>query len=115
MLLTHLLQWDRSIFESVADEPSHFTVSAPDTNGKMLLSNAGRRIVCRNAFGFGFNITCEYEASSAEWDVTGSDTAPIIHENLSLSKVAGSEFVCGVNIDWSGTYVVTTPGSLFIV
>jgi hypothetical protein len=103
-----------------ATNPWHSTVTTTtkgveNTNGKMHVENVGGKFVCKNAFGFGFNVTCEYEAASAESDVTGSHTTPIIHaENVPLTRIAGAEFVCGVKGDWSGTYEVTTPSSLII-
>jgi hypothetical protein len=92
------------------------TTKKVDTNGIMHVSNVGGKFVCKNAFGFGFNVTCEYESATATAHVTGSDTTPIITAtNVPLNRIAGAEFVCGVKGDWSGTYHVTTPTSLFIL
>ena len=71
-----------------------------------------------SVFGFPITATCEYEATTGTAAINGGSvsslSATIVATNVALSKTAGAESVCGVKGDWSGTYVVWTPASLFI-
>ena len=88
------------------------TAGVIDTNGIMdvtINGNAGK-FVCSFP-----STTCEYSATTPQLHIKGSDTAPqMVATNISLTKTVGPEFTCGTSADWSGTYNVTTPTSLFI-
>jgi hypothetical protein len=64
--------------------------------------------------GIKITATCEYEAATATAEVVGGQTAKVVAASVPLAKTAGPESVCGAKADWSGTYEVTTPDSLFI-
>jgi hypothetical protein len=78
----------------------------------MTVSNVTGTFVCKNN---GTTSTCKYSATSALAKVEGSDTAPkIIASGILLTKENGGFFVCGEAGDWSGTYNISNPTSLFI-
>jgi hypothetical protein len=58
--------------------------------------------------------TCEYEAASGTAEVKGGAPASISFSNMLLEKKFGPELVCGTKADWSGTYTVSTPTSLYL-
>jgi len=63
----------------------------------------------------GLPVTCRYKTSNAQITVDGSDTEPkATAKNVLLEKEEGNESVCGSKLDWTGTYNITTPSSLFI-
>jgi hypothetical protein len=69
------------------------------------------------AFGctyFGIAYTCRYKLASATFHVTGSDTAPTMSVDVVTEREEGLEFACGVKADWTATYSITTPSSLFV-
>ena len=82
-------------------------------SGTMTTKNVAGEFVCTAAFGF--NITCTYSAASATTAVVGSDSAPeIIATNVPLAKTSGPESTCGAKGEFSATYRVTAPTTLFI-
>jgi hypothetical protein len=103
---------------STSNFPWHVTATTTtpgviDTNGILHVTGARGKFVCGSIIG---NITCEYSAATATVHVTGSDTTPIVHANsVPLTRLAGPEAICGAKADWSATYHVTTPKSLFIL
>jgi hypothetical protein len=83
-----------------------------NTNGIMSTSNVTGSFTCTF---LGFPVTCKYKTAKAETTVDGSDTEPkVTATEVSLEKEEGGESVCGTSADWSGTYKITTPSSLFI-
>lgn len=84
-----------------------------NTNGIMTVEGVTGSFTCTF---IGIPVTCKYKAAKAEVKVDGSDTEP----KITASKVAleleegGNETVCGKKGDWTGTYKITTPSSLFI-
>jgi hypothetical protein len=100
---------------SPAGWPATATTTIPGTE-----NTNGIMDVTINGFAGKFSCTfpetvCEYSAAVPQLHVTGSDNAPVITAtNIKLTKIAGPEFTCGKEGDWSGTYNVSTPSSLFI-
>ena len=88
------------------------TAGVIDTNGIMDVTINGNAIKFVCTFP---QTTCEYSATTPQVHIKGSGAAPqMVATNISLTKTFGPEFTCGTNADWSGTYNVTTPVSLFI-
>lgn len=85
-----------------------------DTNGIMTTNNVTGQFTCTF---LGFPVTCKYKASAAETTVDGSDTEPkITANNVTLENDGNTNTsVCGTDGDWTGTYKITTPSSLFII
>jgi hypothetical protein len=85
-----------------------------NTNGIMdvtINGNAGK-FECIGGF---VTTTCEYSATTPTMKIDGSDTEPkLTATNIPLTKTLGPESTCGKKADWTGTYKVTTPSSLFI-
>jgi len=84
-----------------------------NTNGTMTTEGVTGSFTC--SF-FGFPVTCRYKTAKAETKVTGSDTEPkMVANNVPLElEEGGNATVCGTKSDWTGTYTLTTPSSLFI-
>jgi hypothetical protein len=62
----------------------------------------------------GFPFTCRYEALSVSVGVKGSDTSPgMVLSNAPLTGL-GDPSVCGTKADWTATYNITSPSSIFI-
>ncbi|HYQ77718.1 MAG TPA: hypothetical protein VEP91_01245 [Solirubrobacterales bacterium] len=94
--------------------PSSVTTDGPSetTNGIMTTSNVTGSFTC--SF-LGALVTCKYFTSNAQTTVDGSDTDPLVTaESIPLSWEQGPTSVCGSKADWTGTYTITTPKSLFI-
>lgn len=87
------------------------TAATSGGNGTMTVENVEGSFVCGTFLG---NITCTYKAASATTSVTGGEPAHVTATNVALSRVSGPEATCGTKADWSGTYVVTTPSSLWL-
>lgn len=63
----------------------------------------------------GLPVTCKYRAAKLEGKLDGSDTAPkLTISQATLEKEEGNETVCGAKEDFTATYNITTPTSLFI-
>jgi hypothetical protein len=83
-----------------------------NTNGIMSTSNVTGSFTCTF---LGLPVTCKYKTAKAETTIDGSDTEPkVTATNVPLEWEEGNQSVCGVKADWSGTYKITTPSSLFI-
>jgi hypothetical protein len=83
-----------------------------NTNGIMTTSNVTGSFTCTF---LGLPVTCKYKASKAETTIDGSDTEPkVTAKEVPLEKEEGNETVCGTKANWSGTYKIDTPTSLFI-
>jgi hypothetical protein len=89
--------------------------AAENTNGLLDLTMNGTVFSWSCTSSSGVLWTCQYKGSTPQLGLTGSDTAPqIVVNNVTLSKTIGPETPCGQSLDWSGTYVVKTPSSLFV-
>jgi hypothetical protein len=78
----------------------------------MTTSNVTMTFTCSY---LGLPVTCRYKISKAEATLDGSDTEPkVTAKNVLLEKEEGPESVCGSKLDWTVTYKITTPSSLFI-
>jgi hypothetical protein len=84
-----------------------------NTNGAMTSENVTGTFSC--SF-FGIPVTCKYKAAKAETKVDGSDTEPkITASNVALeTEESSNATVCGTNADWTGSYKISTPASLFV-
>ena len=86
--------------------------STSGTNGTMTTKNVTGEFVCTGAFGI--NTTCTYSAASATTSITGGEPAEMVATAVPLAKTVGAESICGAKSEWSGSYQITTPTSLFI-
>jgi hypothetical protein len=84
------------------------TGTAP--NGTLTVEKLEGEFVCSTIIG---SVTCRYSASSASGTVTGGSPATV-GLPVGLAKISGPEAVCGSKADWTGTYTVTTPGSVYL-
>jgi hypothetical protein len=80
-------------------------------NGTLAVEKVEGSFVCGTILG---NITCTYKTAKATTTVTGGEPAHVTATNIPLERVSGAEATCGTKADWSGTYVVTTPASLWL-
>jgi hypothetical protein len=100
-----------------ATNPWAISVSADggteDTNGILTIKGVSISFTCTF---LGFPVTCKSSASTSEMTIDGSDTEPkITANNVLLAGEAGNNAsVCGTSVDWSATYKITTPSSLFV-
>jgi hypothetical protein len=93
--------------------PFAITTDGPSetTNGIMTISNMTFSYTC-SLFG---PVVCKYSTSNAETTIDGGDTEPkVTVKNVALEREEGPESVCGSKLDWTVTYKITTPSSLFI-
>jgi hypothetical protein len=99
---------------NAATSPWASTVTATSGgNGSMTSTNPTGTFTCTF---LGFPVTCRYSAASATTTVDGSDTEPkITASNVALTtEESSNESVCGTSADWTGTYRITSPASLFV-
>jgi len=84
-----------------------------NTNGTMTIEHFTWTFSCDF---LGFSVTCKYARPKVQVKVAGSDTEPtIIASNVLAELESGNNAaVCGLKADWTGTYKITTPASLFI-
>ena len=85
------------------------TGTAP--NGTLTVKNIDGEFICGTFLG---DITCRYTAAEAKTTVTGGKPAHVTATNIKLTKTVGPSATCGESADWSGTYVVTKPTSLYL-
>lgn len=85
------------------------TGTAP--NGEMHVTNASGKF---SGTCFFISVTCEYEAATATVIITGGEPAVIHANSVPLTRTAGPEATCGSKADWSATYEITTPTSLYL-
>lgn len=85
------------------------TGTAP--NGTLAVEKVDGSFVCGSVFG---QITCRYSTTKATTTVTGGAPAHVTATNIPLGLVSGLAAICGEKADWSGTYVVTKPSSLYL-
>jgi hypothetical protein len=86
------------------------TEEKENTNGIMTVASGTGPFFCSFP-----EIDCNYSISNAKAHIDGSDTAPkMTATNVLLTKTSGPDFTCGTAGDWSGTYNITTPSSIFI-
>lgn len=81
------------------------------TSGTLTVNNVDGEFICGSIIG---NVTCRYTAASASAAAASGTPATVTATNVSLTRTVGAESLCGAKADWSGTYVITTPSSLFI-
>ena len=96
---------------AVAPWPAQATTSGTGPNGTLHVEKIGGKFICTGSF---FNTTCEYASAKATVNVTGGAPATITATSVPLTKTAGAEAVCGVKADWTATYTVGTPSSLYL-
>jgi len=83
-----------------------------NTNGAMTVRNVTRTFTCTF---LGLPVICKYFAASVLTQVDGSDIEPKITGNaMSLATEEGNVSVCGASSQWTATYRITSPASLFI-
>jgi len=87
---------------------SAVTVTAP--NGTLTVEKLEGEFVCSTIIG---SVTCRYSASSASGTVSGGSPATV-GLPVGLAKITGPEAVCGSKADWTGTYTVTAPCSVYL-
>jgi len=80
-------------------------------NGTLAVEKVEGSFVCGTILG---NITCTYKTAKATTTVTGGEPAHVTATSIPLERVSGAEATCGTKADWSGTYVVTNPASLWV-
>jgi hypothetical protein len=84
-----------------------------NTNGILDVTNAAGKFECKGTIVG--TVTCSYTAALAQPTIDGSDTAPrMTASNIALARSGGLEFLCGAKADWTASYNVTTPSSLFV-
>jgi hypothetical protein len=82
------------------------------TNGIMTTEKVTGSFTCTF---LGLPVTCKYFTSKAVTTIDGNDTEPkVTATGVGLEWEEGNQSVCGTHADWTGTYKVTTPSSLFI-
>ncbi|HYQ77716.1 MAG TPA: hypothetical protein VEP91_01235 [Solirubrobacterales bacterium] len=96
--------------------PWPFTVTTEsvteNTNGIMSIPNMAVSFTCSY---LGVDVICRYKTGIAQAAIDGIDTEPTVTlKNVLLEKEEGPEYVCGSKLDWTVTYKITTPSSLFI-
>jgi len=62
----------------------------------------------------GITATCEYETSSATVTAKGGAPGQLIATAVPLELKAGVAFICGAKADWTATYNISTPTSVFV-
>lgn len=100
-----------------AANPWPFTVTTEsgteNTNGTMTISNVTISFSC---MFLGVPVTCKYSNVKVPAGIDGSDTAPKVTVSGAALELEGGNnaSVCGIIADFSATYNLTTPTSLFV-
>jgi len=90
------------------------TGTAP--NGTLAVSNVSGAFTAKCPAIFIPHVECEYEAASATVAITGGTPASVVATSVPLTRVfnTSSELICGATANWTATYTVSTPSSLFL-
>ena len=90
--------------------PIQVTTGTPP-NGTLAIEKFDMEMICGTLLG---NITCRYTSAKVMGTVGGGAPAHVTATTVPLATVSGPEAVCGSKADWSATYVVTNPKSLYL-
>lgn len=82
--------------------------TAPNPNG--LVTWEGRQIVFHLT---SLGLTCEYTTHEGGSTLTGGSPAKIEIDSEKIARTGGSIF-CGSSAEWTGSYTITSPGTLNI-
>jgi hypothetical protein len=88
------------------------TQGVSNTNGLYHTSNMSTSFTATCLF---ITATCEYEAATATKHLSGGSPAVVHLVSVPLTKIAGSEAICGTKLDVTATYEVTTPASVYVL
>jgi hypothetical protein len=81
-------------------------------NGTMTIENLTTTLECSTP-PFGTS-TCHYSAAKASVGFNGGEPATVVANGVPLVREGTNSANCSATATWSGTYIVTTPTSIFI-
>jgi hypothetical protein len=90
--------------------PTQATTGTPP-GGTFSIEKIGIHTICGTILG---TVPCDFTTAKTSMNLSGGAPAHVTATNWPLTKTAGNEATCGTKADFSGTYVFSSPTTLYL-